>query len=102
MSPAGAVPESTGLGAGRRGAILAVVCLALALVVAGVAMLNVALATMTRSLRASQTDQQWIVDGYTIALAALLLFAGAVGDRFGRRRALVAGLALFATANALS
>jgi EmrB/QacA subfamily drug resistance transporter len=102
MSPSDAAPESTDLGAGRRRAILAAVCLALALVVAGVAMLNVALATMTRSLGASQTDQQWIVDGYTIALAALLLFAGALGDRFGRRRALVAGLALFATANAFS
>ena len=44
-----------------RRAVLAVVCLALALVVAGVAMLNVALPTMTRALGASQTDQQWIV-----------------------------------------
>jgi EmrB/QacA subfamily drug resistance transporter len=65
-------------------------------------MLNVALATMTRALGASQTDQQWIIDGYTVALAALLLFAGALGDRFGRRRALVAGLALFVAANAFS
>jgi EmrB/QacA subfamily drug resistance transporter len=102
MSPAGAAPESTDLGAGRRRAILVVVCLALALVVAGVAMLNVALATMTRALGASQTDQEWIVDGYTVALAALLLFAGALGDRFGRRRALVVGLALFGAANAVS
>src|SRR5436190_22084397 len=86
MSPAGFAPESTDLGAGRRRAILAAVCLALALVVAGVAMLNVALPTMTRALGASQSDQQWIVDGYTVALAALLLFAGALGDRFGRRR----------------
>ena len=102
MSSAGSAPGSTGLGAGRRGAVLGVVCLALALVVAGVAMLNVALATLTRALGASQTDQQWIVDGYTVALAALLLFAGALGDRFGRRRALVGGLALFGAANAVS
>jgi EmrB/QacA subfamily drug resistance transporter len=102
MSPAGSAPGSTDLGAGRRGAVLAIVCLSLGLVVAGVAMLNVALATMTRALGASQTDQQWIVDGYTVALAALLLFAGALGDRFGRRRALVAGLALFVAANAFS
>ncbi|MCU1427646.1 MAG: multidrug transporter, partial [Actinomycetia bacterium] len=89
---------------GKRGhgAILATVCLSLALVVAGVAMLTVALPTMARALGASQTDQQWIIDGYTVALAALLLFAGAVGDRFGRRRALVAGLALFGAANAFS
>src|ERR1700682_3126798 len=102
MSSAGSAPGSTGLGAGRRGAVLGVVCLALALVVAGVAMLNVALATLTRALGASQTDQQWIVDGYTVALAALLLFVGALGDRFGRRRALLAGLALFVAANAVS
>jgi EmrB/QacA subfamily drug resistance transporter len=94
--------ESTDLRPGRHRAILAIVCLSLALVVAGVAMLNVALPTMTRALGASQADQEWIIDGYTVALAALLLFAGALGDRFGRRRALVVGLALFGTANAFS
>jgi EmrB/QacA subfamily drug resistance transporter len=65
-------------------------------------MLSVALPTMGRALGASQADQQWIVDGYTVALAALLLFAGALGDRFGRRRALLAGIALFGGASALS
>ncbi len=101
-SPASSATESTDRGSGRHGVILAVVCLSLALVVAGVAMLNVALPTMTRALGASQTDQEWMVDGYTVALAALLLFAGALGDRFGRRRALVAGLALFGAANVFS
>src|SRR3981081_4817082 len=101
-SPAGAAHEATDLGPGRHGAVLAIVCLSLALVVAGGAMLKVALPTMTTALGASQTDQQWIIDGYTVALAALLLFAGALGDRFGRRRALVAGLALFVAANAFS
>jgi MFS family permease len=101
-SPAGSAPGSADLGGGWRGSILAIVCLSLALVVAGVAMLNVAMATMTRALGASQTDQQWIIDSYTVALAALLLFAGALGDRFGRRRALVGGLALFVAANAFS
>jgi MFS family permease len=101
-TPAGPAPRPTDLGAGQRGAVLAIVCLSLALVVAGVAILNVALAAMTRALGASQTDQQWIIDGYTVALAALLLFAAALGDRFGRRRALVAGVALFVAANAFS
>src|SRR5438876_5771657 len=95
----GAVSPAAGRG---RGAILATVCLALVLVVVGVSMLNVALPTMSRALGASQADQQWLVDGYTVSLAALLLFAGALGDRFGRRRALVAGIALFGVANALS
>ncbi|MCU1378168.1 MAG: multidrug transporter [Acidimicrobiales bacterium] len=101
-SPADSAAESTGPAPGRRGAILAVVCLSLALVVAGVAMLSVAVPTMTRALGASQADQQWMVDGYTVALAAMLLFAGALGDRFGRKRALLAGLALFVAANAFS
>jgi EmrB/QacA subfamily drug resistance transporter len=87
---------------GGRSAILATICLALVLVVVGVSMLNVALPDMSRALGASQADQQWLVDGYTVSLAALLLFAGALGDRFGRRRALVAGIALFGVANALS
>jgi EmrB/QacA subfamily drug resistance transporter len=87
---------------GRHGAILATICLALVLVVAGVSMLNVALPDMSRALGASQADQQWLVDGYTVSLAALLLFAGALGDRFGRRRALVAGISLFGVANGLS
>jgi EmrB/QacA subfamily drug resistance transporter len=105
LSPSFAPPDADAAPPnGRRahGAILATVCLSLALVVAGVSMLNVALPTMARALGASQTDQQWITDGYTVALAALLLFAGALGDRFGRRRALIAGLALFGASNAFS
>jgi ABC-type uncharacterized transport system fused permease/ATPase subunit len=77
-SPAASAAESTDRGSGRHGVSFAVVCLSLALVVAWVAMLNVALPTMTRALGASQ---QWMIDGYTVALAALLLFAGALGER---------------------
>jgi EmrB/QacA subfamily drug resistance transporter len=87
---------------GRRTAVLATMLLALVLVVAGVSMMNVAVPTLTAALGASPTDQQWIVDGYTVALAALLLPAGAIGDRFGRRRALIAGIAIFGIASAAS
>ncbi|MDQ1433986.1 MAG: hypothetical protein QOF59_802 [Actinomycetota bacterium] len=86
----------------RRTAVLVTMLLALVLVVAGVSMMNVSLSTLTAALGASPTDQQWIVDGYTVALAALLLPAGAIGDRFGRRRALVAGIAIFGLASAAS
>jgi EmrB/QacA subfamily drug resistance transporter len=57
---------------------------------------NVALPTFARELHAGAGAMQWFVDAYTLAITALLLFAGALGDRFGRRHALAAGLALFA------
>jgi len=57
---------------------------------------NVALPTIGRELSASTSDLQWVVDGYTLAFAALLLLGGALGDRFGRRRVLELGLVAFA------
>jgi EmrB/QacA subfamily drug resistance transporter len=70
-------------------------CLALMMVVAGVASLNVALPGIARDTGASQTELQWIVDAYALVFAALLLPAGAIGDRFGRKPLLAAGLVLF-------
>src|SRR3954462_12553685 len=86
----------------NRGWILAVMCLALVMVVAGVSMLANALPSIAADLDASQSSQQWIVDAYALTLAALLLPAGALGDRFGRRGALLGGSALFGVAAALS
>jgi EmrB/QacA subfamily drug resistance transporter len=86
----------------HRGLILAVMCLALVMVVAGVSMLANAMTTLSADLDASQSSQQWIVDAYALVLAALLLPAGALGDRFGRRGALVAGTAIFGVASLLS
>ncbi|GAA1883956.1 DHA2 family efflux MFS transporter permease subunit [Streptantibioticus ferralitis] len=57
--------------------------------------LNVALPTMASQLGADISQQQWIADSYSVALAALMLPAGLLGDRFGRRRMLITGLALF-------
>ncbi|MGZ4619602.1 MAG: MFS transporter [Frankiaceae bacterium] len=76
-------------------AVLAVTCLALAAVVAAVASLNVALPSLARDTHASQTQLSWVVDAYALAFAALLLPGGAIGDRYGRRRVLLAGLAIF-------
>ncbi len=78
-----------------HGAVTAVVCLALAAVVSAMASLNVALPDIARSTHASQTQLAWIIDAYSLIFAALLLPAGAIGDRYGRRRALVIGLAIF-------
>ena len=79
----------------QRGAVLRVMCLALMMVVGAVASLNVALPEIARSTGASQTQLQWIVTAYALAFAALLLPAGAIGDRIGRKPVLAAGLGLF-------
>src|SRR5436305_10201227 len=80
---------------GRRWFLLAIMCLSLVMVVMSVSGLNVALPSLQRSLNASSTELQWIVDAYSLVFAALLLPAGAMGDRFGRKRALMIGLAIF-------
>ena len=83
----------------RRTAILASMCIALIAVVASVSGLNVAQQTLAADLGASQSQLLWIINGYTIALAALLLPIGAVGDRWGRRPVLLAGLTVFLAAS---
>lgn len=82
----------------RQGRVLAVSCLAMGVVVASMASLNVALPELARDLGASQTEQTWIIDAYSLVFATLLLPAGALGDRFGRRRSLVVGLVVYAAA----
>jgi EmrB/QacA subfamily drug resistance transporter len=77
-------------------------CLAVLMVVASVTMLANTLPDIAASLRASQSEQQWIVDAYALTLAALLLPAGALGDRYGRRGALIAGFAVFGIAAVLA
>src|ERR1700712_5001404 len=78
-----------------HGVVTAVGCLALATVVSAMASLNVALPDIARSTHASQTQLSWIIDAYSLMFAALLLPAGAIGDRYGRRRALLIGLGIF-------
>src|SRR5215216_780083 len=85
----------------RTGPILAVVSLALMTVVSAVSGMNVALPDLARETGATQTQITWIVDAYTVVFAGLLLFAGALGDRFGRRLLLIIGLATFGVAAGL-
>ncbi len=80
---------------------LAIMCLSLVLVVMSVSGLNTALPTMQQDLDASASELQWIVDSYAIVFAGLLLSAGAIGDRFGRKGALLGGLAVFGVAAVL-
>jgi len=80
----------------RRWQALVVLALSLLVVMIGNTILNVALPTIQSELDASSTELQWIVDGYLLVFAGLLLAAGTLGDRFGRRKALFAGLVTFA------
>jgi EmrB/QacA subfamily drug resistance transporter len=100
--PPAADEAPTALGPGRRTMVLAAMCLALVLVVAGVSMLVNALSLIAEDLDLSQSKQSWVVDAYALPFAALLLIAGAIGDRFGRRGALLAGTALFGAGSLLS
>src|SRR5512134_4094101 len=79
----------------RRWFLLGILCLSLVLVVMSVSGLNVALPTIQQDLGASASQLQWIVDAYAVLFAGVLLTAGALGDRFGRRGALLGGLLVF-------
>ena len=74
----------------RRWWTLAVLCLSLLVIGLDNTILNVALPTMQRDLDASSSQLQWIVDVYMLVFAGVLLTAGSLGDRFGRKRALLA------------
>ncbi|MGO9506995.1 MAG: MFS transporter [Mycobacterium sp.] len=87
---------SIGDSARARTWTLAVACMGVGLVVGSMTSLNTALGDLAVATSATQTQLTWIVDGYTLALACLLLPAGALGDRYGRRGALLAGLLIFA------
>jgi EmrB/QacA subfamily drug resistance transporter len=91
-----AFPERAGW---RRIWTLIVGCLGVSLVVASMIMLNTALGDIAVVTSATQTQLTWMVDGYTLVLACLLLPAGAIGDRYGRRGALLIGLAIFSLAS---
>ncbi|MDY7104691.1 MAG: MFS transporter [Actinomycetota bacterium] len=85
--------------AGRRRLVLAAMCVALVAVVSSVSGLNVAQQALAEGLGATQSELLWIINGYTVALAALLMPVGAVGDRWGRKPILLTGLVLFAVSN---
>lgn len=82
-------------------AALAVICLSVFVISVDATIVNVALPTMSRALDADTAQLQWIVDAYTLVLAGLLLSAGSLGDRYGRRGWLSSGLALFAITSAV-
>jgi EmrB/QacA subfamily drug resistance transporter len=86
----------------RRWWTLGVLCLSLVMIVVANASLNVALPTLVKDLHAGASSLQWIVDAYSLVFAGLLLTAGSLGDRYGRRLALNGGLLIFGGASGLA
>ena len=82
----------------KRGT-LAVVCLATAVLMLDIAVVNTALPHIASDLHASLSGLQWVVDAYTLALASVVLTAGSVADRIGRKKVFTVGMVLFTTAS---
>ena len=93
--------DATPLGGSPRARAwtLVVTCMGVSLVIASMVALNTALPGIAVATAATQSQLTWVVDSYTLVLACLLLPAGAIGDRYGRRGALLAGLAIFTVAS---
>ena len=87
---------------GRRWATLTVLCVTLLLISLDNTILNVALPSIVRSLGATSSQLQWIVDAYAIVFAGLLLTLGALGDRVGRKWVFMGGLVVFGAGSALA
>ena len=83
----------------NRSGTLAVACLATAMLMLDVAVVNTALPRVAAELHSGLTGLQWIVDGYTLALATVVLTAGSLADRLGRRRLFVVGTVIFTAAS---
>src|ERR1700712_5105548 len=79
--------------------LLTVACFGVLLVISSMVALNTALPDIAIATSATQTQLTWVVDSYTLVLACLLLPAGALGDRYGRRGAMLVGLAIFGAAS---
>ena len=79
----------------RQWLALGVMCFTVLLISLDQTVLNIALPTLVRELHPSSSGLQWIADSYTLTTAVLLLFGGALGDRFGRRRLFLIGVAIF-------
>src|SRR5580698_9458929 len=86
--------------ASKRWLALGAVCLAVLAVGVDGTVLSVAIPTLSRALHASESDLQWFSSGYFLVLAASMLPAGLLGDRYGRKKVLLVSLALFGIGSA--
>src|ERR671911_1645112 len=81
--------------------VLLTMCFALAMAMLDNTVVNIALPTIQGELNATVSDLQWIIDGYVLAFASLLLTGGILGDRYGRKRMFLSGLVVFTIASLL-
>ena len=95
-APADASPASTSR---RRWAILLVLAFSQMLVQLDATIINTALPAIKRAFELSESQSLWVADAYMVIFGGLLLLAGALGDRFGRRRILIVGMAVFSIAS---
>lgn len=93
--PAIEAPPSASGGHPQRWIILGVICLAQLTVLLDNTVLNVAIPSLTRELDASTSDIQWMISAYSLVQSGLLLTAGSASDRYGRKKMLASGLAIF-------
>ena len=102
-SASAAVPGSASSSTSGRGAVAALILASLGffLITLDVSIVNLALPSIRAGLGGDTSAQQWVLDGYTLCFAALLLCSGNLADRFGAKRAYVAGIALFGVASLL-
>jgi DHA2 family methylenomycin A resistance protein-like MFS transporter len=84
---------------GSRGLVLVVMCVGYFLVLLDITVVNVALPSIGAGVGSSVAGLQWVVDGYAVALAALLLASGTIGDRRGHKQIVLVGLAVFGIAS---
>src|SRR3954447_8898028 len=84
----------------RQRLTLTVVCIATAMLMLDIAVVNTAMPSIGKDLDTGLSGLQWVVDAYTLALAAIVLTAGSVADRLGRRAVFVTGLAVFTASSA--
>src|SRR3989449_3197602 len=96
QTPAALRGEGTQL---RKGWILFSLCLAALIINIDVTIVNVTLPSLVRELHATTTNLQWVVDAYSLVFAALILAAGSLSDRLGRKEVLLAGLGVFGAAS---
>src|SRR3954469_17862362 len=87
---------------GRKWWTLLAVSVATFMLLLDITVVNTALPSIRKDLGASFTDLQWVIDAYALTLAALVLTAGSLADRLGRRRVFAAGLVIFTVASLLA
>src|SRR3954454_19328741 len=85
----------------HRNVVLATLCFAAFMINLDTTIVNVTLPTLVREVNASTRQLQWIVDSYNLVFAALVLAAGSMSDRLGRKGALLTGLGIFAAGSAI-